>query len=166
MSGARRVRAVRAQERGWLTEHLQLAWGSTTIVSRGRARDASLLPAIVCTDGEELLGLATFEIADGACELVTIEAFRRGEGIGTALLDAVLEQARERGCSHLHLVTTNDNLAAQRFYERYGLTLVAVHQGAVDEARRLKPEIPLLSEAGIAIHDELEMELRLEDGAS
>jgi ribosomal protein S18 acetylase RimI-like enzyme len=161
VSGARQVRALRADERDWLAEHLRLAWGSTTIVSRGRARDASRLPAIVCTGGEELLGLASFEIAERACELVTIEAFRRREGIGTALLQAVVEQARDHGAGHLLLVTTNDNLAAQRFYERHGLTLAAVHKGAVDEARKLKPEIPLVGEDGVAIHDELEYHLRL-----
>jgi ribosomal protein S18 acetylase RimI-like enzyme len=161
VSGARSVRALGAEERGWLAEHLRLAWGSTTIVSRGRARDASRLPAILATDADELLGLATFEIAGGACELVAIEAFRRREGIGSALLGAVIEQAREHACSHLHLVTTNDNLAAQRFYEHQGLTLVATHRGAVAQARKLKPEIPLQSEDGTPIQDELEYHLRL-----
>jgi ribosomal protein S18 acetylase RimI-like enzyme len=161
VSGARRVRSVRAEERGWLSEHLQLAWRSATIVSRGRARDASRLPAVVCTDGDELLGLATFELAGGACELVTIEAFRPREGIGTALLSAVIEQARHHGANHLLLVTTNDNLAAQRFYEHHGLTLVATHKGAVAEARRRKPEIPLKSQDGTPIEDELEYRLPL-----
>ena len=92
---------------------------------------------------------------------MTIEAFRPREGIGTALLEAVIEQARRRGCGRLLLVTTNDNLAAQRFYERRGLRLVAVHAGAVDQARKLKPEIPPRSEDGVAISDELEYQLAL-----
>jgi len=161
VNGATSVRGLRAQERGWLAEHLRLAWGSSTIVSRGRARDASRLPAIVATEADELLGLATYEIAGGACELVTIEAFRRREGIGSALLRAVIEAAREHACSHLLLVTTNDNLAAQRFYEDQGLALVATHRGAVTQARKLKPEIPLLSEDGTPIRDELEYQLGL-----
>jgi ribosomal protein S18 acetylase RimI-like enzyme len=165
VSGARQVRALRADERVWLDEHLRLAWGSATIVSRGLARDASRLPAIVCTGGEELLGLATFDVAGGVCELVTIEAFRRREGIGSALLEAVLKQARAHACSRLLVVTTNDNLAAQRFYERHGLSLVAVHEGAVDEARKRKPEIPLVGDDGTPVRDELEMGLRLTDGA-
>lgn len=159
------ARALREDERGWLAEHLGLAWGSTTIVSRGRAHDASQLPAVLCADGEELLGLATYEVAGGECEVVTIEAFRRRQGIGTALLDAVIAAAREQGCARLWLVTTNDNAGAQHFYERRGLRLVAVHAGAVDAARLLKPEIPLTGEDGVEIHDELELELRLTDGA-
>jgi hypothetical protein len=58
-------------------------------------------------------------------------------------------------------VTTNDNLAALRFYQRRGMRLVAVHAGAVAEARRLKPSIPLVGQHGIPIRDELELELDL-----
>jgi hypothetical protein len=42
------------------------------------------------------------------------------------------------------------------------LRLIAVHRGAIDEARRVKPEIPLAGDDGIPIHDELELELQLE----
>ncbi|HEY1774611.1 MAG TPA: hypothetical protein VGG41_00500, partial [Solirubrobacteraceae bacterium] len=59
------------------------------------------------------------------------------------------------------LVTTNDNVTAQRFYENRGLRFVALQAGAVDEARKLKPEIPLVGEGGVEIHDELEYELIL-----
>jgi GNAT superfamily N-acetyltransferase len=162
VSDHRRVRPVHADERDWLVAHLQLSWGGATIVSRGRMRDVSQLPALVCTHGDDLLGLATYDTAGEECELVTIEAFRRHEGVGTALLEAVIAEARKHGSARLCLVTTNDNLTAQRFYERHGLRLVAVQVGAVDVARKLKPEIPLVGEDGIEIHDEWEYELRLE----
>ena len=58
-------------------------------------------------------------------------------------------------------MTTNDNLGALRFYQRRGLRLVAVHRGAVDHARAVKPAIPRVGEHGIEIHDELELELAL-----
>ena len=41
------------------------------------------------------------------------------------------------------------------------MRLVAVHPGAVDDARRLKPSIPLIGEHGIPIRDELQFELEL-----
>jgi len=41
------------------------------------------------------------------------------------------------------------------------LRLTAVHPGAVDDARRIKPTISMIGEHGIPIHDELEFELRL-----
>lgn len=161
MSAHRAVRAVLPDEHDWLTAHLQLAWGGATIVSRGSVRDASGLPALVCTQGSELLGLATYEITGEECELVTLEAFRPREGVGSALLEAVVAAAREHDCARLCLVTTNDNVTAQRFYENRGLRFVALQAGAVDEARKLKPEIPLVGEGGVEIHDELEYELIL-----
>jgi len=35
---------------------------------------------------------------------------------------------------------------------------VAVRQGAVDEARRMKPSIPLIGRGGVPITDEIELE--------
>jgi ribosomal protein S18 acetylase RimI-like enzyme len=163
VSGRRRydVRALAPEDRPWLREHLELAWGDRVVVSRGRRHDASLLDGYVAVADDELVGLATFLIAGGSCQLVTIEAFRSGEGVGSCLLDAVASNARRQGCARLWLVTTNDNLDALRFYQRRGLRLVAVHRGAVDDARAIKPAIPLVGEHGIEIHDELELELAL-----
>jgi ribosomal protein S18 acetylase RimI-like enzyme len=164
MSGEPRsahVRSLREDERPWLREHLELAWGSSVIVSRGRSRDAAALPALVALDGDELLGLATYALEGEECELVTLEAFRRGQGVGGALLDAVAAEAKRAGCARLRLVTTNDNTTALGFYQRRGLRLVALHAGAVERAREIKPQIPLRGEHGIPIRDELELELRL-----
>ena len=58
-------------------------------------------------------------------------------------------------------MTSNDNLDALRFYQRRGMRIVAVHRGAVDEAREVRPSIPLVGEHGIEIHDELELEMTL-----
>jgi ribosomal protein S18 acetylase RimI-like enzyme len=93
--------------------------------------------------------------------LVTLDAFTEGQGIGSALLDAVTDEARRQGCRRLWLITTNDNLHALRFYQRRELRLVSVHRDAVDDARQLKPSIPLVGEYGIPLHDELELELPL-----
>jgi hypothetical protein len=35
---------------------------------------------------------------------------------------------------------------------------LAVRPGAVDEARRLTPSIPVIGEYGVAIHDEIDIE--------
>ncbi|MCH7807580.1 MAG: hypothetical protein IIB60_00005 [Planctomycetes bacterium] len=40
--------------------------------------------------------------------------------------------------------------------------MVEINLGAVDEARKLKPEIPLTGERGVPIHDEIVLELTLE----
>ena len=164
MTGERRrvdVRVLGSHERPWLAEHLALAWGGSAIISGGRLRVAARLDALVAVSGETLAGLATFDIVGPACELVTLEAFREGQGVGSALLAAVVARARRGGCERLWLVTTNDNLRALRFYQRRGMRLVAVLPGAVDAARALEPAIPRIGAHGIAMRDELELELLL-----
>lgn len=136
-------------------------WGSTTIISRGGVHDAAALDALACQDADRRVGVATYALSDRECELVTLDAFMADHGIGTMLLEAVVEIARERGCDRLWLITSNDNLRALRFYQRRGLRLIAVHRNAIDEARRLKAEISQIGDHGIPIHDELELELRL-----
>ena len=58
-------------------------------------------------------------------------------------------------------MTTNDNLPALGLYQRHGFRLVALHPGAVDRARLVKPSIPALGHPGIPMRDELVLELRL-----
>jgi hypothetical protein len=48
------------------------------------------------------------------------------------------------------------------FYERCRLRLAAVHPGAVDAARAIKPEIPEFAGDSTPISDELEFELGLD----
>jgi ribosomal protein S18 acetylase RimI-like enzyme len=153
------VRQAREQELDQLRERLRAEWVGDAIVTRGVAHELARLPALVALDGVEIVGIATYLVDGWECELITLNAFQRSRGIGAALLEAVVEQARAAACRRLWLITTSDNLGAQRFYRRRGLRLVAIHHGAVDDARRLKPSIPLVGEHGIEIHDELEFEL-------
>jgi GNAT superfamily N-acetyltransferase len=132
------------------------------VVSRGVAHELQELSVLVALDDASLVGVATYIVGGDECELVTLNAFERSRGIGGALLEAVAREARDTGCHRLCLTTTNDNLTAQRFYQSRGLRLAATHRGMVDDARRLKPSIPVVGEHGIVIHDELEFELLLE----
>ena len=137
------------------------SWGSTRVVSRGRLHDALELPGFVAGLGDERAGLLTWSVEGDDCEVVTIDSLVERRGVGRALLTAAAAEATAIGCRRLWLITTNDNLAALRFYQRMGWDLVALHRGAVDEARRLKPEIPHVGLDGIALRHELELELRL-----
>lgn len=122
------------------------------------------LPALIAraADGQPV-GVLTYHVADDGLEVVTLDAFPRHHGAGTALLSAAMREARRRGLGRIWLVTTNDNLDALRFYQRRGMRLIAVNTGAVDRARRIKPSIPLTGEYGILIRDEVVLEQRTDD---
>ncbi|MGD0019899.1 MAG: GNAT family N-acetyltransferase [Candidatus Limnocylindrales bacterium] len=162
----RTIRPIRLEERGELDRVIAKSWGSPYVVSRLMLHRVSELPCLLAVDGDRWLGVAAYRLAAGACELVLLEAFERGRGTGTALLDEVVAKARSAGARRLWLVTTNDNVDALRFYQRRGLRLVRLWPDAVTQARSLlKPEIPLTGDHGITIRDELELELPLTDPA-
>ena len=155
------VGPIRNEEHEKLRRLFVERWGSDRSVSRGRLHEPLGHPILVARREGRLLGALSYEIRDGEMEAVTVDAFESGVGVGSALLEAAAEEARRNGCRRLWLVTTNDNTPALRFYQRRGMRLVALHRGAVNESRRLKPEIPDLGLDGIPLTDELELELEL-----
>lgn len=145
---------------GFLLRH----WGSQRMVVHGVVYYPATLPGFVAESAGEWVGLLTYHWAadrPDEWEVVTLDAVRPFQGIGTALMQTLATTARQLGGRRLWLVTTNDNLEALRFYQRRGFTLVALRPHAVTLARQLKPEIPLQGQYGIPLRDELELEMWL-----
>jgi N-acetylglutamate synthase-like GNAT family acetyltransferase len=147
--------------RKWAADLIRDHWGATEIVTRGRIHDTSNLPGFVAVFRGEPVGLATYRIDGDQCEMVSLDSLMEGIGIGTALVGSVAADARKQGCRRLWLITTNDNLDAVHFYQKRGFHLVAVHRDALEETRRLKPQLPLTGIDGIPLRDEIEMDLML-----
>jgi len=119
-------------------------------------------PALLAEADGEILGMLTYVPDPGweQCEVLTLHATAQWHGVGTTLIEAVEQLATAHGCARLWLITTNDNVDALRFYQRRGFQLAAVHRRAVDDSRRLKPEIPVAGAYGIPMRDEIELEKR------
>lgn len=150
------VRPLEASDRSWLTGFMTERWGAPVAAGGGRLHRLDDLPgfAAVSADGA-VAGVVTYLIDSDVCEVVSIDAVVRDEGVGTALLKATCAAAVAAGCRRVELITTNDNVDALRFYQRRGFVLSALRPGAVDESRRMKPQIPLVGAHGIPIRDEL-----------
>jgi N-acetylglutamate synthase-like GNAT family acetyltransferase len=155
------IRIASEQDKPWIEDVLKDHWGSTEVVSRGRVHHAGQLPAFVAERDGERLGTLIYHLDGEACEIVTLNSLSEGRGVGTALLQAVRDAARETGCKRLWLITTNDNVDALRFYQKRGFCLVALHRDAILESRALKPNIPETGRDSIPIRDEIELEMRL-----
>lgn len=137
-------------------------WNTRWVARRGVLVDALDHPAVLAWSEGELTGVATYVVDGDGCELLTLHCATRLTGIGSALLAAVRSIARDAGCRVLWVVTTNDNVAALRFYQRRGFRLARVRPGAVDQSRAtLKPEIPWTGAHGIPLRDEIELEMPL-----
>jgi DNA-3-methyladenine glycosylase I len=152
------VRPLRSQERGRVADLITARWNSPVVVVHGTVYRPAELPGFVALRARDWVGLVTYRIVAKECEIVTLDSLQTGMGVGTALLDAVEQAAQQARCRRLWLVTTNDNLTALRFYQKRGFSLVALRRGAVEQARRLKPEIPAIGQYGIPVQDEIELE--------
>lgn len=155
------VRAIEARDRQRVEGALHKAWGAVRVVSRGKLWNPCDLPGFVAERSGDLVGLVTFREEADRAEVVTLDSFAEREGIGSALLEAVADYARDRRKTHLWLITTNDNIPAIRFYQRCGWDMVALHHGALAQSRRLKPEIPTHGLDGVPIDHEIEFRLAL-----
>ena len=156
------VRPLEAHEAGWAAEVYAEHWAAPLVARKGELVDLRTLPALVAELDGERAGLATYAIRGDACELASMIALIEGAGVARALAGAVKGAAARAGCATVWLITTNDNTRALRAYQRHGFDLVALHRGAVDDARRrLKPEIPATGRDGIPLRHELELAIRL-----
>ena len=156
-----RLRPLTREDRSMVTSFIQDQWGSNRVVSKGRMFDPSELEGFAAVADEKVVGLVTFRVERDECEVVTLNSLSEGTGTGSSLLNAVRDTAIKARCRRLWLITTNDNLSALRFYQKWGLRITAIYPNALERSRMLKPEIPLLGKEGIPIRDEIELEMIL-----
>lgn len=155
------IRPLTTADSVWVRQFIIEHWGDSIVVAHGKIYHPHALPGFVAILKDDPVGLLTYTIEGESCEIVTLDSTKPDIGAGSLLIDAVKEAARDAGCRRLWLITANDNLHALRFYQKRGFLLVAVHRGAVDAARLLKPGIPLFGNDRIPIHDEIELEMLL-----
>jgi N-acetylglutamate synthase-like GNAT family acetyltransferase len=157
------IRPVTDSDRPFLRTFMREHWGDEAMIDRDRVfYPAEHFGFLAEERPARVIGLITHQFENGECEVSSLESLSPGQGIGGALLEAVVAEARKGGCRRVWLITTNDNINALRFYQKRGFHIVAVYPDAVTHARTtLKPSIPLVGDSGIPIRDELELELIL-----
>jgi len=152
---------MKSSDIDWIKDVFVQRWGSDFIVSRGKIHRPKELDGFILLIDNKKKGLITFRVANREIEIVSLDSFLERKGIGTALLDKVLDFAKRKRLKRVCCITTNDNLDALRFYQKRGFNLVKVYPNALKVSRKLKPGIPLVGNYGIPIRDEIELEIKL-----
>ncbi|MEZ5193423.1 MAG: GNAT family N-acetyltransferase [Nocardioides sp.] len=67
------------------------------VARRGELVSSLDHPTLLAKSDDDLVGVATYVIDAGECELLTLHAHRQLQGIGTALVDAAVEQSARQG---------------------------------------------------------------------
>ena len=136
-------------------------WFTLDMVVHGESIDLSMADGFYSYENEEINGLITYRIKDNEMEILSLDSLLSNKGYGTELLNKAIHKARNIGCYRIMLITTNDNFNALRFYQKRGFDIVKLYRNAVDESRKLKPQIPLIGMDNITIKHEIELELIL-----
>jgi ribosomal-protein-alanine N-acetyltransferase len=81
-------------------------------------------------DGGKLTGYAGLcaVAGDGDVQTIGVRAALEGQGIGSALLTALLNEASARGCEAVFLEVRADNERAQHLYERFGFERIGIRR--------------------------------------
>ena len=153
---------IRDADRAEVAEFIERHWGSKISMSHGKAFYPHKEQGFVERRDGAIVGLLTYHLDEEGMEVLTLNSTLEGEGIGSSLMLNAIEAARKKGCRKIWLATTNDRLRVIDFYQRLGFRMTAINLGVVDEARRIKPQIPFVGERGVPVHDEVVMELAIE----
>ncbi|MBO1578995.1 GNAT family N-acetyltransferase [Bacillus sp. XF8] len=152
------IQKITVEMRETIALFMRENWGSTLMVSRGRAHHLDQLPGFVATEDNRIVGIITYEMKENNCEIVSLDSLKEKKGIGTKLVECIIDIAKKQCCKKVWLITTNDNTNALRFYQKRGFMMTNLYTDAVKEARKIKREIPLIGYDNIAILHEIQLE--------
>ena len=97
------------------------------------ARHTGAYPAIVAVAGDEVLAYGALSpyrpkpaFARTVEDSVYVARGHRGAGLGSLILGALIERAREAGCHSMLARITSRNVASVRLHERHGFRVTGV----------------------------------------
>ena len=119
-------------------------WSRNSFASEMENDDAHVTVAM---DGEEVLGLALFHRMGYEGELYNIAVWPkyRGRGIGKALLQDVMENAKKNEVTRIYLEVRRSNDPAREMYRKAGFQICGIrknyYEAPVEDAVLMEAEI-------------------------
>jgi ribosomal-protein-alanine N-acetyltransferase len=105
------------------------AWSDAMFWSELAQRDTRLY---LVEEAEDTVmayaGLCAYVPHEAYIQTIAVAPRAQRRGVGTALLEELIDEARKRGVGHLDLEVRADNDAARRLYERHGFIEIAVRR--------------------------------------
>jgi ribosomal-protein-alanine N-acetyltransferase len=100
------------------------------------------------TDGQvtAYAGLCAYAPHEAYVQTMAVAPAQQRHGVGSALLQMLIEETQRRGVDHLDLEVRADNVTAQRLYLRHGFTEIGIrpryYQPSGTDALVMRREIP------------------------
>lgn len=155
------IKNISYKNRNQINYFINSQWFSTNMVVRGELVDMTVLDGFVAYENLNIIGLITYRIKDNECEIISLDSLKERQGIGTSLVNKVIQVATKNKCIKVTLISTNDNINALRFYQKRGFDMVRIYYNSLEIARKIKPSIPMIGEYNIPLKHEIEFEMFL-----
>lgn len=153
-----KIERISNETRNLVNQFLIDNWLSTDISLRGEIIDGTKVDGFLLQEENTIIGLITYTFFGDICEIVSLDSKRENIGIGTALLEEIEKVAIDNKCKKIRLITTNDNMRALQFYQKRGYCLTKLYLNAMEEVRKVKPNVPVIGDNDIPLRDEIELE--------
>ena len=111
-----------------------LPWSRESFLSSMRNDDHICLAAF-CSGAVAGYGVMLCSFDEGEIALFAVREDLRRLGIGSKLLEALMEKGREKGTERLTLEVRKSNESAIRLYEKYGFKSVGVRKDFYEKPR-------------------------------
>jgi len=154
------IRSIDKTDKDWIKKVMIDAWKSEMVVA-SRLFNTLTLPGFIAEIDNKPTGIVTFDVTDGKLEIVSLNSILEGQGVGSTLIEKVKKLAKEKNLKSVWLVTSNDNIDSLKFYQKRGFRITKVYPDAIDEARKIKPQIPKIGNYGIPLKDAVELEYKI-----
>ena len=155
------IKSIDEKNRARINAFITAHWFTLEMAVHGEIIDLGTADGLYTENAGEITGLITFRIIGSELEILSLDSIYERQGVGTALVDRVIGYSKNNKIKRIKVITTNDDLNAVGFYQKRGFDMAALYRNAADEARKLKPEIPLIGMGGIPIRHEIELEMIL-----
>lgn len=149
---------VKQLDKDKLNLFFQKHWGSSLMVISSGVFNCEDLPGYACISEDQIIGLVTYVDKNEEREIISLDSIIENKGIGSNLMELVESEARQHNIPKIKLITSNDNINALKFYQKRGYRMVQIFPNAIDKAREIKTQIPLIGFHGIPLKDEILLE--------
>jgi N-acetylglutamate synthase-like GNAT family acetyltransferase len=129
------IQPVEEADREWVRQVSIEHWASEIVVTRNSVYLVEEQPGFIAQLDKQRVGLATYRIEFNLCEILTLNSLVPGRGIGSMLLAAVEDEAKQQECKRIWVITTNNNLEALGFYQKRGYAIKTIHSNAMEKSR-------------------------------
>jgi ribosomal protein S18 acetylase RimI-like enzyme len=149
-------RAVGKREKAAVRGFVRRFWGEMEQLTFDKKFSVAELPAYVARVSGRVVGFVATAEMDDAVLVVALGVLPRYQhtGVGTALIEKVERDARQRGNRRILVSTSNDDLPAFAFYQSLGFQIFEVRPNVVAE----KHGAILPGVGGLPIRDELRLQ--------